>query len=153
MNFRCIWAQDLVVVKHLRCPFKHVCGNYVVTYGVRIGGNINSINAAILRQSEHFIPLQSVGSRRPDGYSATLCSDISPDGGWRGDFVQVIVLAFQLPSPSIIDGNGLLWTTFDKEYPHGQTVQASNNKIPIYYLPLLRIFERAAHPSTIDMNS
>lgn len=87
MNFRCIWAQDLVVVKHLRCPFKHVCGNYVVTYGVRIGGNINSINAAILRQAEHFIPLHSVGSRGPDGYSATLCSDISPDGGWRGDFV------------------------------------------------------------------
>lgn len=43
--------------KHLRCPFKHVCANYVVTYEARIGGNINSINAAILRQSEHFIPL------------------------------------------------------------------------------------------------
>lgn len=41
--------------KHLRCPFKHVCANYVVTYGARIGGNINSINAPLATHSERTI--------------------------------------------------------------------------------------------------
>lgn len=59
--------------KHLRCPFKHVCANYVVTYEARIGGNINSINAPLashpLRKNNH--PLFSLTS------TATLSCAIS----------------------------------------------------------------------------